>query len=196
MQCNKRSVVKEPAARQVAYRLAETADVVVEGFRKHFTIAAIEPWFWETLCRILGRNPLSPGQNALRTRTRDEGLELLKDRDISVEKVYTLEEAVADPRLLHRGMVVEVRAAVVSKGKAPRWASPFACRRRRTVRLRRTGPVTGQHPDPIGAHQPGLHPGAGGGVATSGGGPVGQSRRDFQDRPLRARKSGKACSTP
>ena len=34
----------------------------------------------------------------------------MKDRDISVGKVNSLDEALADPQVVHRGMVVEVEA--------------------------------------------------------------------------------------
>ena len=54
------------------------------------------------------------------TRTRDEWFELLKDQNISVGKVYSLEEALADPQVVHRGMVVEVEARTFQAGGCPR----------------------------------------------------------------------------
>ena len=42
------------------------------------------------------------------TRTRDEWWEALKDHNICIGKVYTIDEALNDPQIQHRGMVVEM----------------------------------------------------------------------------------------
>ncbi|MCI0847078.1 MAG: CoA transferase, partial [Chloroflexi bacterium] len=98
---------------------------------KYFSIAAIEPWFWENLCRALDREDLLPHQDAagekkteveqalaeaFLTKTRDEWFETLKDANISVGKVYSLEEALDDPHAQQRGMVLEIEAPGIPEG--------------------------------------------------------------------------------
>ena len=124
---------------------------------KYISIAAIEPWFWENLCRTLGREDLVPHQLAggdkrqeisrflsetFRSRTRDEWFEFLKDKDVSVGKVNSLEEAMADPQMVSRGMVAEVETPDGSTVKQP----GIAIRLSGTPgKIRSTGSVTGQH---------------------------------------------------
>ena len=98
---------------------------------KYLSIAAIEPWFWENLCRALGREDLLPHQDAtgqqktaveevlkdaFLTKTRDEWFEALKDANISVGKVYSLEEALCDPHAKERGMVLEIESPGIPEG--------------------------------------------------------------------------------
>ena len=59
-------------------------------------------------------------------------------------KVYTLEEAVADPQLVHRHMVVEVETEHVPGGKVPQVGIPIRLSET-PGRVRHPGPVTGQH---------------------------------------------------
>jgi crotonobetainyl-CoA:carnitine CoA-transferase CaiB-like acyl-CoA transferase len=135
------------------YNIYQTSD------DKYLSIAATEPWFWENLCRALGREDLIPNQSArgarrqdlfrfleqtFRSRTRDEWFELLKDQDISVGKVHTLEEAVADPQLVHRGMVVAVETEDIPGGKVSQVGIPFRLSDT-PGRVRHPGPVTGEH---------------------------------------------------
>lgn len=139
------------------YNVYQTAD------GKYLTIAAIEPWFWENLCRVLGREDLVHDQEArgerrqevfdfleqtFRTRTRDEWFELLKDRNISVGKVYSLDEVLADPQIVHRGMIVEVEAPDIPGGKARQVGIPIRLSET-PGRVRHTGSVTGQHTDQV-----------------------------------------------
>ena len=92
---------------------------------KYFTIAAIEPWFWRNLCTALGREDLAGLQSAgghdkekveqfltetFLTRTRDEWFELLRDENISVGKVYSIDEVVNDPQVAYRNMVIDAPA--------------------------------------------------------------------------------------
>ena len=126
---------------------------------KFLTIAALEPWFWENLCRALGREDLAPHQQAsgqqrdevsqflkqtFLTRNRDEWFELLKDRDISVGKVHSLEEALADPQVAHRGMVVEVEAPGMPGGAVSQVGIPIRLSET-PGRVRFAGSVTGHH---------------------------------------------------
>ena len=126
---------------------------------KYFSIAAIEPWFWENLCRALDREDLLLHQEAqgtkkieveqalseaFMTKTREEWFETLKDANISVGKVYSLQEALDDPHAQQRGMVLEIEAPDISEGKVRQVAT--------SIHLSETpghvghlGSVTGQH---------------------------------------------------
>jgi len=89
---------------------------------EYFTIACFEPVFWERLCRAIGREDLVPYhfpseekrewvvqelQQVFLTRTRDEWWDFLKDKDTCVAPVYNLDEAFADPHVMHREMIVQ-----------------------------------------------------------------------------------------
>ena len=126
---------------------------------KYFTVAAVEPWFWRNLCTALGREDFMEHQHAegakrreiydyfeqtFRTKTRDEWFELLKEKDISVGKVYSLDEVLLDPQVAHRGMVVEVEAPGLSEGTVKQVGIPFNLSET-PGRVRHAGSVTGQH---------------------------------------------------
>ena len=135
------------------YNVYRTAD------GKYFSIAAIEPWFWENLCRSIGREDLIPYQSAgeekraeiattlegvFLTKSRDEWFEVLKDANISVGKVYDLEEALSDPQAVERGMVVELEAPGVPAGRVTQPGIPFHLSET-PGKVRHPGSVTGQH---------------------------------------------------
>ena len=125
----------------------------------YFSIAAIEPWFWENLCRALEREDLLPHQDAtgakkaeveqalaeaFLTKTRDEWFETLKDQNISAGKVYSLEEALDDPHAQQRGMVLEIESRDVPGGKVRQVATPIHLSET-PGNVRHLGSVTGQH---------------------------------------------------
>ena len=87
---------------------------------KYVSLGCIEPWFWENLCRALGREEYIPYhispehflhkpkcdkweeissylKQVFLTKTRDEWFELLTKEDVPVGKVYTLDEVFDDP---------------------------------------------------------------------------------------------------
>ena len=124
---------------------------------RYISIAAIEPWFWENLCLALGVYDLIPHQLAegakqqevfralagtFRTRTRDEWFEYLKDKDVSVGKVYSLDEVMDDPQMRSRNMVVETEAPGGQVVRQP--GIPFRLSET-PGKVRFTGPTTGQH---------------------------------------------------
>ena len=89
---------------------------------QYISVGCIEPWFWSTLCRTLGREDLIEGQfdsdrsefvkSELETvfaeKDRDEWWELLSAVDnIAVAKVSSLDEVVTDTQNLHRQMVLD-----------------------------------------------------------------------------------------
>lgn len=99
------------------YNVYETKD------RRYISIGCFEPWFWENLCRFVGREDFLPYQFAqgrkrqeildymrqfFSTKTRDEWFDLLRDKNIPVGKVYSLDEVFSDPQLLHRRMLREI----------------------------------------------------------------------------------------
>ena len=135
------------------YNVYRTAD------GRYFSIAAIEPWFWENLCRAIGREDLIGEQSAsgekraeiakvlkdtFLTRTRDEWFEALRDANISVGKVYDLDEALADEQALARNMVVELEAPGVLEGPVKQPGIPFHLSET-PGGVRHAGSVTGQH---------------------------------------------------
>ncbi|MCI0844867.1 MAG: CoA transferase, partial [Chloroflexi bacterium] len=126
---------------------------------KYFSIAAIEPWFWENLCRALDLEDLLPHQDATGTKkaeveqalsdaflakTRDEWFETLKDANISVGKVLSIEEALDDPHAQQRGMVLEIEAPGIPEGKVRQVATSIHLSDT-PGEVRNVGSVTGQH---------------------------------------------------
>jgi crotonobetainyl-CoA:carnitine CoA-transferase CaiB-like acyl-CoA transferase len=90
---------------------------------EYITVATLEGHLYENLCRALGREDLIGGQReppeqheatkaafaeAFLQRTRNEWWDFFKDKDTCVGPVYYLDEALRDPQVQHRGMVVEV----------------------------------------------------------------------------------------
>ncbi|MDD5704089.1 MAG: CaiB/BaiF CoA-transferase family protein, partial [Dehalococcoidales bacterium] len=95
---------------------------------EYMVIACGEYHFWENLCRAIGREDLiryhrmppeeqKPGIDELTkiflTRTRDEWWEFLKDKDICAAPVYYINEALNDPQILHRQMVLNLEHPVL-----------------------------------------------------------------------------------
>ena len=128
---------------------------------RYLSVGCIEPWFWEALCRALGRNDLVPMQfdesraeyikGELRdifvTKDRDDWWKTLSGRDnIAVAKVSSLDEVASDPQNLHREMVIqagEVNGQPVSQvGIGPKLSETPGS-------VRFTGAMTGQHTDEI-----------------------------------------------
>lgn len=99
------------------YNIYETRD------GKYLSVGAIESWFYQNLCRLMGLDDLVAHQYAegeqrqeafrrfaetFRTRTRDEWIARLMHADTCVAPVYSIAELAADPHLRHRGMIREV----------------------------------------------------------------------------------------
>ncbi len=57
------------------------------------------------------------------TKTRDEWLKLFDEADVAGAPVYTIEETVSDPHVVHRGLIVEVDHPKLEKVKLIK--SPF-----------------------------------------------------------------------
>jgi crotonobetainyl-CoA:carnitine CoA-transferase CaiB-like acyl-CoA transferase len=89
---------------------------------KYITVAPLEEKFWATLCEKLGRSDLvglqfdpkmqpkirSDLQDIFVKKTRDEWVREFDGLDVCLGPVNTVEEALSDPQVVSRGMVVEV----------------------------------------------------------------------------------------
>ncbi len=89
---------------------------------KWISVGALEPHFWTALCEALGRPDFVPLQNdrvreeeirayfrqTFLLRTRDEWFDDLKDLEVCVAPVLSLDEALRNPHHLARDMVVNV----------------------------------------------------------------------------------------
>lgn len=91
---------------------------------KYLTVGCVEPWFYESLCRELGREDLAPYQydegekrkeafaffrSVFKSRTRDEWFHFFQGKEVCVGKVYAEEEVFQDPQVLHRKMLLAVK---------------------------------------------------------------------------------------
>ena len=114
------------------YNIYETRD------GKYVALGVFRPQSWEALCRIIEREDLIDRQWAagtvrdeiisdfreiFRTRERDTWCSLLREADIEVGPVNSLEEVFNDPQVQHRRMVVDVDHPIA--GKMKQVGSPF-----------------------------------------------------------------------
>jgi crotonobetainyl-CoA:carnitine CoA-transferase CaiB-like acyl-CoA transferase len=90
---------------------------------EYFVIACGESHFWKNLCQAIGREDLIPYHSAppqeqeqgirelakiFLTKNRDEWWNFLKDKNTCVAPVHNIKEALNDPQMLHRQMVLEM----------------------------------------------------------------------------------------
>lgn len=102
------------------------------------TTANAESYFWERFCRAIGKEELIPlhrargeasrqvvaqVQEAMRTRPRDEWLQVLRAADTCVGPVYNMAEVFADPQIQAREMVLELDHP--TQGKVRQIGIPF-----------------------------------------------------------------------
>ncbi|MCK5653789.1 MAG: CoA transferase [Dehalococcoidia bacterium] len=98
------------------YNVYETKD------GRYISIGALEPWFYANLCELIGcqhfiEHQFAEGEkreeifNYFRetflTKTRDEWVALLRQKDTCVAPVYDIDEVVSDPQLIARRMIIE-----------------------------------------------------------------------------------------
>lgn len=136
---------------------------------KYVSIGCVEPWFWENLCRALGKEEYIPYcispehffhkpegeiwekifsdlRQIFLTKTRDEWFDFLSQKDVPVGKVYTLDEVFSDPQVLHREMVVELEHPSVGKVRQPGVAVKLS---ETPGKIRRLAPIFGEHTEEI-----------------------------------------------
>jgi len=97
---------------------------------QYISIGCLEPHFWVNLCKLLGKDHhtkfmwsmettfMKPQKlheeiwtdlrETFLTKTRDEWFDLLKEHDIPVGKVYSMDEVFDDPQVTHRKMAIEI----------------------------------------------------------------------------------------
>ena len=139
------------SGRYPCYQVYETKD---GGF---ISIGALEPRFWEALCKKLGREDFIPAQydegekraemfsclrETFKKKNREEWMGELQDLDVCVGKVLDLEETFRDPQVVCRRMVTEFQDA--GKGKMKLLSSP--------VKLSETPPDIRAAPAEFGEH--------------------------------------------
>lgn len=98
------------------YNVYETKD------GKYISIGALEPWFYANLCELIGcqhfiEHQFAEGKkreeifNYFRetflTKTRDEWVSLLRQKDTCVAPIYDIDEVESDPQLIARRMIIE-----------------------------------------------------------------------------------------
>lgn len=135
---------------QPCYGVYETSD------GKHVCLGAIEPKFFKKFCELTGRKELailhfSNGKDRdrldaeltalFKTKTSAEWRDLLEKEDICFGPVNTPEEAIDDPHIRSRGMLIEVETGKGSK--ILQTASP--------IKFSRTPPAAPAAPPDIGA---------------------------------------------
>ena len=136
---------------------------------KYISIGCVEPWFWENLCRVLGKEEYIPHQCSMEhfsrkpegdkwgevssnlkqiflTRTRDEWFELLSKENVAVGKVYTLDEVSRDPQVLHRQMVIEIDHPTLGKVKQTGIAVKLS---ETPGKVRSLAPLPGEHTEEV-----------------------------------------------
>ena len=137
------------------YNIYETKD------NKYVAVGAIEPWFYENLCRALGLDDLTGQQYAegaarekafaafrdtFRTKTRDEWVVELMPAETCVSPVYEIDEVARDPHLQHRGLITEVRLP----GRPPERQVGVMVRLSETpASIRTPGPELGAHTEDL-----------------------------------------------
>lgn len=99
---------------------------------EYFTVASIEKHLWDNFCRAIDREDLMDkshigGEEKDRlvaelaqifaTKTRDEWTEFFMDKEACVGPVNYVGEALEDPQILHRDMVLEFDHPTVGKVK-------------------------------------------------------------------------------
>jgi len=98
---------------------------------KYVSIGALEPWFYANLCELLGREDLLPYEwdatkwgelsaefrKIFLTKTRDEWVKLLRQKDVCVAPVNSVNEVFEDPQVIRREMAVEIEHPTLGRVK-------------------------------------------------------------------------------
>jgi len=136
---------------------------------KYISFGCVEPWFWENLCRALGKEEYIPYcfsrehfsrkpegdkweeissylRQVFLTKSRDEWFDFFADKDVPVGKVYTFDELDKDPQVLHRQMVIEIQHPTLGKVKQPGIAIKLS---ETPGKVRSLGPIFGEHTEEI-----------------------------------------------
>jgi crotonobetainyl-CoA:carnitine CoA-transferase CaiB-like acyl-CoA transferase len=132
------------------YNIYETSD------GKYISIGCLEEHFWRNLCKALGREDLAglqwdeekreevmkQLQEIFKTKTRDEWFKLLRDADVPIAPVYSLDEVFNDPQIQYRKVIEEVEHPEIGKVRVLRIPVEFS---ETPSRIRGPAPMLGQH---------------------------------------------------
>ena len=113
------------------YDFYETKD------HQYISFGGLEPQFFSAFCQAIGRSDLIAGsvmppngeqvkkevREIIKTKTRDEWTEWCKQWDACFEPVLTLSEALNDPLVKERGMIVEI--GLPGGGQVKQLANPI-----------------------------------------------------------------------
>jgi crotonobetainyl-CoA:carnitine CoA-transferase CaiB-like acyl-CoA transferase len=108
------------------------------------------------LCKALGREDLAglqwdeekreevmkQLQEIFKTKTRDEWFKLLRDADVPIAPVYSLDEVFNDPQIQYRKVIEEVEHPEIGKVRVLRIPVEFS---ETPSRIRGPAPMLGQH---------------------------------------------------
>ena len=145
------------------YKTYETGD------GKLISLGCVEPWFWENLCKAIGREDLKvfsftpehflhkppdatwyeaeeEVKKIFLTKTRNEWFDILIKHDVPAGKVYEMDEIFSDPQLLHRKMLLEFDHAKLGKVRQPGIALKLSDT---PGRVRRLAPYSGENTDEV-----------------------------------------------
>jgi len=107
---------------------------------KYLSVGSLEPQFWKEFCTLIGREEYIKGsvfpddvdkvkediKGVLKSKTRDEWMEIFKDKDVCVEPVLSLKEALLEDEHVHdRKMVVDVNVPTAKDKKIKQIATPI-----------------------------------------------------------------------
>ena len=124
---------------------------------KYLAVGAIEPKFWNALCKGLGRDDLKGKQWAqgkgkervfnevqkeFLTKTQKEWLEVFENYDTCISPVLNYAEACEDPQILAREMIVKMEHPVL--GEIQNLASPIKMSRT-PPKIRSFAPKSGEN---------------------------------------------------
>ena len=91
---------------------------------KYLTVGCVEPWFYQALCKELGREDLAPYQydqgekreeafsffrKTFKQKKRDAWFDFFQGKEVCIGKVYSINEVYEDPQSVHREMLVSVQ---------------------------------------------------------------------------------------
>jgi crotonobetainyl-CoA:carnitine CoA-transferase CaiB-like acyl-CoA transferase len=128
---------------------------------KYIVSGPVESYFWERFCRALGLAELIPYQYAtgkkydevvsaiadrIRTKTRDEWFEIMKEANTCVSPALTFDEVMDDPQMLHRNMIMELDHPTQGKIKQLGFAIKLS---KTPAKFRSFAPNLGQHTDKL-----------------------------------------------
>lgn len=118
-------VIPERRGRQPYLGIWQTKD------GKYLCTTDLEPQYWSNFCHAIGKEEFIPYQHdtdkkemiietirqIILTKTRDEWVTLLTEAGTQVAPVYNIDEALQDPQVIHRQMILEIEDPVLGKIK-------------------------------------------------------------------------------